>query len=91
MSKQIRLTLENIFENFTINRAPIRLPFQNFELFHDFFNMTMTYRLDADVLFRYGFVKEYYTKKFIAPALSPGWKIPPENYTSKFIFTDISI
>ena len=67
-------------------RAPIRLPFQNFENFHDFFNMTLNYRTDSDILWRYGYVKEYKTRKYIAPAPAPTWVSPTKNFKGLFLF-----
>lgn len=73
-------------ENNIFCRAPIRLPFQNFENFHDFFNMTLTYRTDSDIQWRYGYVKEYRTRKYIAPAPAPNWVSPTKNFKGLFLF-----
>ncbi|XP_003703821.2 alpha-(1,3)-fucosyltransferase C [Megachile rotundata] len=40
----------------------------------DFFNLTMTYRLDSDVAWYYGIVRDLNTKQFVAPSRDVSWK-----------------
>lgn len=43
---------------------------------YDFYNWTMTYRLDSDILWTYGSILDLETKKVIAPATNIKWKEP---------------
>nr|XP_012217622.1 PREDICTED: alpha-(1,3)-fucosyltransferase C-like [Linepithema humile]XP_012217623.1 PREDICTED: alpha-(1,3)-fucosyltransferase C-like [Linepithema humile]XP_012217624.1 PREDICTED: alpha-(1,3)-fucosyltransferase C-like [Linepithema humile]XP_012217625.1 PREDICTED: alpha-(1,3)-fucosyltransferase C-like [Linepithema humile] len=41
--------------------------------FEDYFNLTMTYRLDSDIPWTYAFVEEIKSGKFVAPSKNPDW------------------
>lgn len=44
-----------------------------YEYYEDYFNLTMTYRLDSDILWPYGVVADAKTGHFVAPAQDPDW------------------
>jgi hypothetical protein len=46
----------------------------------NFYNLTMTYSLDADILFGYGGIADISTGNKIAPARNIAWKQPDENF-----------
>ena len=61
-------------------RPPSRTPSnKNYNL--NFYNLTMTYSLDADILFGYGGVDDLSSGKRISPARNIEWKKPNENFT----------
>lgn len=47
---------------------------------HDFYNLTMTYRLDSDVHWTYGRIIDKSTGATIAPAIRPPWKAPDDDF-----------
>lgn len=47
---------------------------------HDFYNLTMTYRLDSDIPMSYGIVKDVVTGSVVAPALNVQWRDPDDYY-----------
>ncbi|CRL02340.1 CLUMA_CG015321, isoform A [Clunio marinus] len=47
---------------------------------HDFYNLTMTYRLDSDVVFAYGSTIDLSTNSKIAPAEHVNWRKPNEDF-----------
>ncbi|XP_032678900.1 alpha-(1,3)-fucosyltransferase C [Odontomachus brunneus] len=44
-----------------------------YEYYEDYFNLTMTYRLDSDILWPYGIIADAKTGNFVAPAQDPDW------------------
>uniref|UniRef100_A0A182W662 Fucosyltransferase n=1 Tax=Anopheles minimus TaxID=112268 RepID=A0A182W662_9DIPT len=48
----------------------------------DYFNWTMTYRLDSDVLFNYMNVVDLESGQVISPALSPAWRNGHQEYSN---------
>ncbi|XP_053678070.1 alpha-(1,3)-fucosyltransferase C [Anopheles nili] len=52
------------------------------ELEANYFNWTMTYRLDSDVLFNYKNIVELESGEVIAPAFRPAWRNGFDNYTN---------
>ncbi|KOC68244.1 Alpha-(1,3)-fucosyltransferase C [Habropoda laboriosa] len=42
-------------------------------IYEDFFNLTMTYRLDSDVVWTYGVVKDAHTGEVVAPSKNVDW------------------
>lgn len=44
-----------------------------YEYYENYFNLTMTYRLDSDVMWPYGVVKDAMTGHLVAPAENPDW------------------
>lgn len=40
----------------------------------NFFNLTMTYRLDSDIVWPYGEVRTLETDQFVAPMKEPKWR-----------------
>ncbi|XP_058836521.1 alpha-(1,3)-fucosyltransferase C [Topomyia yanbarensis] len=47
---------------------------------HDFFNWTMTYRLDSDIIWNYNYFVEIDTGYIVGPADRPQWRTGWENY-----------
>lgn len=56
---------------------------------HSFYNLTMTYRLDSDILFPYGYIKEKSSNNIIAPNLKPNWMAPNKNYSNESLLNKI--
>lgn len=48
----------------------------NLELDHDYYNITMTYRLDSDIIWTYATVQDLETGAVIAPLRNVHWKTP---------------
>lgn len=46
----------------------------NLKLDREFYNLTMTYRLDSDIIWPYGYVKDKSTNQVIAPGYDPNWR-----------------
>lgn len=46
----------------------------NMKLDLDFYNLTMSYRLDSDIVWTYGIVSDKQTGQIIAPNLDPVWR-----------------
>jgi alpha-1,3-fucosyltransferase len=46
----------------------------NPDIDNNFYNLTMTYRLDSDVIWTYGEVRNLENNKYVAPKLNPKWK-----------------
>ncbi|CAO1397377.1 unnamed protein product [Diamesa serratosioi] len=55
----------------------------NLKLDHDFYNLTMTYRLDSDILWNYKSVVEFKTGKIVAPSKTVIWKEPDDKFYDK--------
>lgn len=54
--------------------SPINRPItENF--FEEYFNLTMTYRLDSDIIWPYGVVRNLKSKKIVAPSIDVVWDI----------------
>ena len=49
---------------------------RNLTMYNNFFNMTLTYRLDSDVLWSYGMVLDIETNAVIAPSKTARWRKP---------------
>lgn len=54
-----------------------------------FYNLTMTYRLDSDVIFPYGYFRDKRTHQIIAPNLKPNWIEPNKTYTNQKLLKKI--
>lgn len=65
--------------NFVIFRSPGEIK-HNMALDHDFFNLTMTYRLDSDIIWPYAHVIDLESGSSIAPSLDARWRSPDENF-----------
>ncbi|XP_070495208.1 alpha-(1,3)-fucosyltransferase C-like [Chironomus tepperi] len=52
----------------------------NLSAYKNFYNLSMTYRLDSDIRFDYGKVIDIKTNEIIAPAVNPKWKTPDDNF-----------
>jgi hypothetical protein len=53
---------------------------------HDFYNMTMTYRSDSDIVWPYSIIVDVETGEQIAPVPGrnwPKWRMPEENFFGK--------
>lgn len=56
----------------------------------NFFNLTMTYRMDSDIKWDYGKVYDKETNEFVAPFASPKWReIDNDFFGRKIIFIKI--
>jgi alpha-1,3-fucosyltransferase len=49
----------------------------------DFFNLTMTYRLDSDIVFAYGKTIDIESGVKVAPGTDIKWRHPIENFTGR--------
>ena len=54
-------------------------------LFDDYFNLTMTYHLDSDIVWSYADVQEIETNEIIVPSKNPKWK----NYTGNIRIPEV--
>ena len=58
------------------------------EFLEDYFNLTMTYRLDSDIVWTYGTVREMNTKEIVAPSREVTWRtfynLPDESDRKKW-------
>lgn len=52
--------------------SPANRPLTN-HFYEDFFNATMTYRLDSDIVWTYGVVKDSRTGEIVAPSRNANW------------------
>lgn len=52
-----------------------------------FYNLSMTYRLDSDILWPYKYIIDKETEERIAPALKPQWRKPTTDFNDTEIFT----
>lgn len=50
----------------------------------DFYNLTMTYRLDSDIGWYYGFAEDLASHHIVAPGKKVNWKEPDEDFEGKF-------
>lgn len=57
------------------SRAPPELK-HNLQLDANYFNLTMTYRLDSDILWSYGKIVDKRTNKVLAPDHNVEWRNP---------------
>ncbi|XP_046827911.1 alpha-(1,3)-fucosyltransferase C-like [Vespa crabro] len=55
--------------------SPENRPITN-GLFENYFNDTMTYRLDSDIVWPYGLVRDLKTNKIVAPSIDIVWDFP---------------
>lgn len=67
---------EFIFNGF---RSPGEIK-HNLDSDYEFYNMTMTYRMDSDIQWNYGFTVDIKTGDKIAPALNVHWKEPDDDF-----------
>lgn len=51
-----------------------------------FYNLTMSYRLDSDILFAYGYFREIGSNNIVAPNLKPNWLEPNMTYSNERLF-----
>jgi alpha-1,3-fucosyltransferase len=61
------------------SRSPTAV-LDNLSAYKNFYNLTMTYRLDSDIEFDYGKVIDMKTNQIVAPAVNPKWKTPDNNF-----------
>lgn len=73
--------MRKFLKNKIFFRSPSNFPL-DFDDFPDIFNLTMTFRLDSDILYGYGQVVDVESRNKIAPALDIKWREPEENFTS---------
>lgn len=52
----------------------------------DYFNLTMTYRLDSDIPWTYASIEEIKSGKFVAPSRNPDWSAFRNSNVSLYIF-----
>ncbi|XP_017062887.2 LOW QUALITY PROTEIN: alpha-(1,3)-fucosyltransferase C [Drosophila eugracilis] len=52
----------------------------------DFYNLTMTYRLDSDIVWPYGTLVDIDTDAVIAPSVRPHWRKPPDSFNNSVIW-----
>ncbi|KAH8419770.1 hypothetical protein KR009_002291 [Drosophila setifemur] len=52
----------------------------------DFYNLTMTYRLDSDIVWPYGQLVDTETEAVVAPARNPHWRKPPASFNDSVIW-----
>lgn len=50
----------------------------------DFYNLTMSYRLDSDVGWFYGTTDDLTSHHTVAPGINVNWKEPDEDFQGKF-------
>lgn len=48
-----------------------------------FYNLTMTYRLDSDIVFPYRYFREIKSLQIVAPNLKPNWLEPNKTYSNE--------
>ncbi|XP_070490937.1 alpha-(1,3)-fucosyltransferase C-like [Chironomus tepperi] len=58
---------------------------RNLTLYNNFFNMTLTYRLDSDVLWSYGMVFDIETGAVVAPSKGAKWRKPEAVHDPKVL------
>lgn len=58
---------------------------------NDFYNLTMSYRLDSDISWNYGHTVDIETGNKIAPALDVHWREPDDDFNGKKIKKEILI
>lgn len=78
----VRKIIDRIGANLTRKkyfRAPGEIK-HNLEADHDFYNLTMTYRLDSDIKWAYGGIIDKSTGATIAPAMHPPWRQPDNDF-----------
>jgi alpha-1,3-fucosyltransferase len=49
----------------------------------NFYNLSMTYRLDSDIFYAYGRVVDLRTRSVVAPKLDVPWRQPPKDYKGR--------
>lgn len=52
----------------------------NLKLDHDFYNLTMTYRLDSDIQWFYGTTIDILSGAVVAPAINVQWREVDDNF-----------
>lgn len=50
----------------------------------EFYNLTMTYRLDSDINWYYGITIDLTSGKTIAPSLNVKWRMPDNNFNGLY-------
>jgi alpha-1,3-fucosyltransferase len=65
------------------NRSPANTR-HNLRLDHEFYNLTMTYRLDSDILWSYRKIIEKSSGNVVAPSQNVKWKQPDDNFIGNF-------
>ncbi|KAI4475889.1 hypothetical protein M0804_014020 [Polistes exclamans] len=66
--------------------SPENRPIED-EYFEIYFNNTMTYRLDSDILWAYGIVRDIKTEKIVAPSNHVFWDLPDNDDSSDALST----
>ncbi|EDV47679.1 alpha-(1,3)-fucosyltransferase C [Drosophila erecta] len=51
-----------------------------------FYNLTMTYRLDSDVIWPYGQLLDIATDAVVAPSVKPPWRKPPATFNDTLVW-----
>jgi alpha-1,3-fucosyltransferase len=49
----------------------------------NFYNLSMTYRLNSDIFYGYGRVVDLKTDAVVAPKLEVTWRQPPEDFKGR--------
>lgn len=57
----------------------------NFRLDHEFYNLTMTYRLDSDILWSYGKFLDISSGNVVAPSVDVRWREPEVVQGKKYL------
>jgi len=59
---------------------------ENLSPFDNYYNLTMTYRMDSDIKWDYGRVLKTETEEVIAPSKNPQWLIPDDQFFDENYF-----
>lgn len=49
----------------------------------DFYNLTMTYRLDSDIGWFYGYAEDRASSHVVAPGMNVNWQTPDEDFEGR--------
>lgn len=79
----------NFFE-YQCFRSPITFPLA-YKKRRNVFNMTLTYRLDSDIIWYYGTFIDIKSGKLVGPANDVKWREPDENYHGEFLAKTFNI
>jgi hypothetical protein len=67
---------------------PISYVFRDLSLDNDFYNLTMTYRLDSDINWIYGATFDIETGLAVAPDVNVQWRTPDDNFKGSLLSYD---
>lgn len=71
---------ENVFIKYYFTFRPPDRTAVNSTMIANYFNLTMSYSLDADITMGYGGMLELSTRKRVSPSRNVDWKKPDENF-----------